>query len=177
MTNKSTKILSVMAIGLVLLSAVQGMRAHRVMADKALAQANITESVHRWKQNYLALGDAVKRWGSDYRNQESVPDLMTLIAHIRLSDYGLTVKTDAVILNKIIPVTHGEMQIGLTKVCLATNSHGAALEVQAPTYQALFAGIKQLAKRPDISIEILSIKGDKTVPVASLGDFCVLLSK
>lgn len=177
MIDRSTRLLAVMALGLILISVVQGRKAHQVVTDKAQAQANVTESVNRWKQDYLALGDSVRRWGQDYRNQESVPDLMTLIALVRLGEYGLTVNTDAVTINKIEPVTQGSMQIGLTKVCLASSSMGAALEVQAPSYQALFKGFKQLAKRPDISIDTISIKGDRPVPVASFGDFCVLLSK
>ena len=175
MINKSTKLLVALALGLAIISGIQGMKASRIMNEKALAQDNVTESVNRWKQNYLALGESIKRWGSDYRNQESVPDLMALIAIVNLGSYGLSTDADLLILNKIEPVTQNGMPIGLTKVCLATSSNGAALEVKAPTYRDLFQGIKKLSNRPDIFVDAITIKGDKPNPVANLGEFCVLL--
>ena len=176
MINKATKLLAIMALGLAVISATQGMKVHRLMNEKATAQNNVTESVNRWKSNYLALGDSIKRWNKDYRTQDSVPDLMTLIAIVRLGDYGLSTDTDRIILNKIEPITQNGASIGLTKVCLATTSNGSALEVKAPSYKALFRGVKQLAHRPDIYADAIAIKGDKSTPVANLGEFCVLLS-
>lgn len=175
MINKSTKLLAILALGLIAISAIQGTKAHRVMTDKAIAQDNVTESIHRWKQNYMALGESVKRWGRDYHNQDSVPDLMTLIALLRLDEYGLIANTDNVIINKIEPLIQNGVQIGLTKVCLTSSNN--AFEIQASSYQNLFNGVKQLAQRPDIYIDSISVKGDKFIPVAQLGDFCVLLSK
>ena len=176
MINTSTKLLVIMALGLAAISATQGIKVSRLMNEKATAQHNVTESVNRWKTNYLALGDSIKRWNTDYRTQESVPDLMTLIAIVRLSDYGLATDTDKIILNKIEPIAQNGSQIGLTKVCLATSSNGAALQVQAASYKALFKGIKQLANRPDLYADAITIKGDKPTPIAHLGEFCVLLS-
>lgn len=179
MINASTKVLVAMALGFVVLSTTQGFKAYRVLVDKAQAQTEVTESVHRWRQNYMALGESVKRWEHDYRRQDSVPDLMSLFAVINMGDFGLIVNTDSMILNKIEPATQNGMPIGLTKVCLASSGSGdaSALEVQAPNYQALFSGIKRLSQRDDIFIGTISIKGDKPVPVAELGEFCVLLSK
>lgn len=165
-----------MALGLALISTAQGIKVHRVMSEKALAQHNVTESVNRWKQNYLALGESIKRWEKDYRTQASVPDLMTLISIIRLNDYGLSTNTDRIILEKIEPVVQNGMQIGLTKVCLATSSNGANLEVQASSYKELFKGINQLVNRRDIFVDSIAIKGDKSKPVANLGEFCILLT-
>lgn len=176
MINKSTKLLVIMALGLAAISVFQGMKVHRLMNAKATAQINVTESVNRWKNNYLALGESINRWNKDYRTQESVPDLMTLIKTVRLSEYGLNTNADKIILNKIDPIIQNGMQIGLTKVCLATSSNNSALEVQAPSYKALLQGIKKLVDRPDIFADAITIKGDKSTPIANLGEFCVLLS-
>lgn len=179
MINASTKTLIAMALGLVVIAATQGLKARSTMTAKAQAQADVTEGVHRWKQNYMALGESVKRWERDYRRQDSVPDLMSLFGIINLGAYGLVANTDAMILNKIEPVTQNGMPIGLTKICLASTGSGdaSALEVQASTYQDLFSGIKRLAQRPDIFIGTISIKGDKPRATATLGNFCVLISK
>lgn len=176
MINQSTKLLVGLALGLAAISTMQGIKVHRVMTEKAMAQHNVTESVNRWKQNYLALGESIKRWGKDYRTQESVPDLMTLISIIRLNDYGLTANTDRIILERINPVIQNGAPIGLAKVCLATSNNIGSLEIQAPSYRELFKGIKELTNRADIFVDSISIKGDKPNPVANLGDFCVLLT-
>jgi len=179
MINASIKLLAALALGFTVVSATQGLKAHRILTAKATAQDEVTESVHRWKQNYMALGESVKRWDRDYRQQDSVQDLMSLFAVINLNEYGISANTDAMILNKIDQVTQNGMQIGLTRICLSSTGSGdsSALEVRAPTYQALFDGLKRLSKRPDIYIGTISIKGDKAFAIANLGDFCVLLSK
>lgn len=179
MNNASTKVIIAMALGFTVISATQGLKSHRILAAKTQAQADVTESVNRWKLNYEALGESVKRWERNYLRQENVQDMMSLFAVVNLGEYGVAANTDAIILNKIEPVVQNGMPIGLTRICLSSNGSGdaSALEIQAPNYQALFAGIKRLAQRPDISIGTISIKGDKALPVANLGDFCVLLSK
>lgn len=179
MINASTKVLIAMALGFTAISATQGIKAYKILVAKAMAQEDVTESVHRWKQNYMALGESVRRWERDYRRQDTVQDLMSLYAAVSLGGYGLSSDTDAMILYKVAPVAQNGMPIGLTRVCLASNGSGdaSALEVQAPNYQELFGGIKRLAQRPDISIGTITIKGDKKVPAANLGDFCVLLRK
>lgn len=179
MINQSSKTFVVMALALILIAAVQGNKAYRTMINKAQAQADVTESVKRWKQNYMALGKSSKRWEHDYRHQGSVPHLLALFAIINLDEYGISTNTDAMILNKVEPVAQNGMPIGLTKVCFTTNGGGdaSALEVHASSYQMLLGGIKRLAQRPDIHIGTISIKGDKSIPVANLGDFCILLSK
>lgn len=177
MTNSSTKTILVMAFAFAFLMTFQGMKAYHILAEKAQAQASVTESVYRWKQNYMALGKTVSRWEREYHSQSSVQDMMALLAVADFDRYSLTINTDAVNINKIQPVTQNEMQIGLASVCLSSSGGGnsSALSVQAEDYQALFAGIKLLAKRPDISIGTISIKGNMAVPQADLGDFCILL--
>lgn len=176
MINKSTKWMYLMVCGLAALCAIQGMKAHNVMTEKARLQADVTESVDRWKQNYKALGDSVIRWGKDYTRQAEVDDLMTLVGLVRFGEYGLNINADNLSIFKIVPVTQADAQIGLTKVCLATNGEGT-MNVTASSYQSLFKGVNQLAQRPDIHIEKISVRGDMAVPMASLGEFCVLLSK
>lgn len=179
MINTSSRVLVMMAMGFILVSATQGLKAYRILTAKTQAQTDVTESVHRWKQNYMALGESVKRWEHNYRHQDSVPDLMSLFSIMNLGEYGIAVNHDAIILNKIEPMTQNGIPIGLTKACLSSNGSGdaSALEVQAVNYLALLNGIKRLAQRPDIFMGTISIHGDKPVPVANLGEFCVLLRK
>lgn len=176
--TETPRALVVAALAFVALSATQGLKAHRTLTEKALSQAEVTESVHRWKQNYLALGESVKRWEQDYRRQDSVGDLMSLYSLMNLGGYGLAINTDSMIVNKIVPELQNSMPIGLTRICLASGGSGdGSVEVQAQSYQDLFSGIQRLAARPDIFIGNISIKGDKSVASANLGEFCVLLSK
>ena len=163
--------------GLLFLS--QGLNAYRIMSNKALAQDLITESVERWKQSYLALADTSKKWEKSYRKEDTIQDLVTLYASIGLSEYGLVADQDAVIVYKIDPVLHNEMALGLTRYCLASSTTGEnnGLQVQAVNYQMLFAGLKRLTSRPDIFVGTINIKGGGDVPIANLGEFCVLLRK
>lgn len=158
---------------------VQGSKAFRTLSEKAATQGAVTESVQRWKQSYLALADAVKRWSAQYRREDSVQDLVSLYAVIDLPRYGLQVDTDALMLNKVEPEVRNGMAIGLTRICLtsAGSADAAGLEVRAPNYQALFAGVKALAGRPDIAISTITVRGAKAQPTAYLGDFCVLMRK
>lgn len=167
------------AIGVVVVMGLQGVNAYRTLTEKASAQEAVTESVQRWKQSYMAVADSVKHWEANYRRDDTVQDLVSLFSIIDLGAYGLRADTDKLILNKVDPVAQNGMHIGLTKVCLATAGgvESAGLDVQADNYTALFAGLKRLAQRPDIYINTITVKGDKAVPLASLGDFCVLLRR
>jgi len=158
---------------------VQGNKAYELLTAKATAQDAVIESVQRWKQSYLALGDAVTRWSTSYRREDSVQDLVSLYSVVNLPQFGLQMNTDSLVLNKVEPEIKNGMAIGLTRICLASAGSGdsAALEVSAPNYQALFAGLKSLASRRDISISTITVRGAKNTPVAYLGDFCVLMRK
>ena len=102
-----------------------------------------------------------------------------LIELANLQGAGLTTKTDGISVSAVEPVTHNNLNIGLTRMCLASQgvSDGKSLEVSAPDYKTLFAGIKQLTDRPDIHVKSIVVLGDKKVPTANLGEFCVLLSR
>lgn len=177
--GQATKIPLFFALVLAAVLMVQGIKAHRTLVAKAEAQGAVTESVERWKQSYMALADTVRKWESSYRREDSIQDLVSLYSVVGLADYGLIADTDAVIVHKIEPVTQNGMALGITRICLASATAGdnGGLQVQGANYQALFAGIKRLANRPDIYIGTINIKGDRAVPIASLGDFCVLLRK
>lgn len=174
----TTKTPFVVAAACAFLLATQGIKANRILADKAQRQAAVTEAVERWSQNYLALSDSADRWKAAYRSESEVGDLLALLTVLNLTDYHLSASADGLMLNKIEPVAEGGMSIGLTRACLAsTGVSGAAVEVSATDYHILFLGIRRLAERPDIQIGTISVRGDKPFPVAALGDLCVLLSK
>jgi len=167
------------ALGVVVAMGLQGVNAYRTLTEKAAAQDAVTESVQRWKQSYMAVADSVQRWEADYPRDDAVQDLVSLFSIIDLGAYGLRSNTDKIILNKVDPVIENGMHIGLTKVCLATAGgvESAGLDVESDNYKTLFAGLKRLAQRPDIYIGTITVKGDKAVPLASLGEFCVLLRR
>lgn len=177
--RKSGALLPMVALAFSAALVIQGSKAHRTLTQKSVVQDSVTESVQRWKQSYLALGDAVKEWGSRYRREDSVQDLVSLYSIVNVEQYGLQMNTDALLLNKVEAVTRNDMAIGLTRICLASAGSGnsSALEVTAPNYQALFSGIKSLANRKDLQISTITVKGAKATPVAHLGDFCVLMRK
>jgi hypothetical protein len=173
---KKVPLIVVVAFAAVL--GMQGVKSFRALAEKALAQEAVTESVMQWKQGYMAFADTVKKWDGSFRSEDSVQDLISLYSVVGLSSYGLRADSDTLLLNKVAPVAQGGIAIGLTQFCIASASRPeGALDVEAANYQALFAGLRRLSQRPDVSIGSISIKGDKTTPVASLGEFCVLLRK
>lgn len=157
----------------------QGLNSYQVLAEKALAQEAVTQSVQLWKQSYLALTGAVKQWSNDYHREDSVQDLISLYQVVDFAQYGLQVETDSLALNKVEPVLKEGMEIGLTKICLTSSVSGGSpsLEVKAPNYQALFSGLNALANRKDIFIATIEVEGAKPTPVARLGEFCVLMRR
>lgn len=177
--GSAAKLPMVAAMALSAILVVQGTKGYRVLAEKASAQEAVTESVQRWRQSYLALAEAVKRWGVLYAREDSVQDLVSLYGLVNVEKYGLQVDKDSLVLSNVDQESRSGMSIGLSRICLATGGagEGAALEVRANTYQALFAGVKALAARRDIYISTISIKGAKALPTAYLGDFCVLMRK
>jgi len=70
-------------------------------------------------------------------------------------------------------VTSNNVDLALTKLCLATG--GDNFIVEAASYDALLRGIAMLARRPDIGIGDISVLGDKDGPQAKLGNLCVYL--
>ncbi|MCX7173833.1 MAG: hypothetical protein D4S02_05995 [Rhodocyclaceae bacterium] len=177
--RQATRIPLFFACTFFMVFAVQGIKAYNILKEKAAAQAAVTESVERWKQSYMALSDTVKKWDSNYRKDSTIQDLLSLYTLVGLADYGLIADTDGVVVHRIEQVTVNGVALGLTRICLASSSGSemGALQVQGGNYQTLFAGLKRLAARPDIHIGTINIKGDRSFPVASLGDFCVLLRR
>lgn len=157
----------------------QGLQAYKKLVEKAQAQEAVMESVQRWKESFRALAGSVQRWERSYRREDSVHDLVTLYSVINLANYGLSADIDTVGLQKVSSVEEGGVSLGLTKICIASSSAGDAgtLEVKAPNYQVLFSGLQSLAERPDLYIGTIAVLGDRPVPVARLGEFCVLLRK
>lgn len=172
----------VLALVFSVVLAHRGLQSYRLFQQKAQAQVAVTESVERWRESYMALGDSVKKWEKNYQKDESVEDLVSLVAGIELERFGLAINTDLLSVNKIDSVMHKGMDLGLTRICLATTGAGGSavgdgVEVTAADYRTLLGGIKDLSKRPDIYIGNITLKGDKQVASAVLGEFCVLLRR
>ena len=179
MTSATSRLWWLIALAFAAILATGGIKGYRILSNKAGEQETVTESVIRWKQNYLALAESIKRWDASYRREESIPDMLSLIAVVNFGAYGLASDPDTIMIQKIDQVRRGNAPIGLSSVCLA--SAGApgtsALELNAPSYAALFEGVQRLARRADISIGSIAIRVEKGTPIGSLGDFCVLLGR
>lgn len=167
-TSKSTLV----GLALMVILSYQGFLTHKTLIAKADTQNAVTDGVSRWKQNFAALGPSTNRWKQDYRTTDSMQDLMSLIKLVDFAKYGLIVSDDSIHLQKVEPVIFNNAPIGLTRICLGTS--GDLMEVKATDYRTLFAGIKSLVQRSDISINSIIVKGDKPTPAADLDSFCVL---
>lgn len=171
----NTKWPLVLSVALAAVCLLKGNEALSVLTEKAKAQAVVTDSVERWKQQYLALGDTAKQWDEAFKPESSVQDMLTLLSLVRLNEYGLMTDIDKTALAKYEPVAHNGSPVGLMRICLMTFGTNGGLEVSSGSYQRLFDGIDQLAKRRDIDIGNINVVGNKERPVAVLGDFCVIL--
>lgn len=155
----------------------RGDEAREILLNKSRAQDSVTESVDRWKTDYMALQSAVKQWESNYRPESQIQDQLTLLRAINIEQYGLSYDPDKVTLEAPENLKYEGQPIGLFKVCIASGLNSRALEVTAPSYAELFKGVKALAARPDLYVGIINIKGDKVSPTAYLQHFCILLRK
>lgn len=154
----------------------QGMKAYGTLGAKVVAQDAATEGLMRFKEMFSALSGSREKWDKFYRREDSVQDLVTLLAAVNFEQYGIETDNDNVVVTKVEPVKQGDADLGLTKICLSTGvGDGGTLFVRAANYQALLNGIDRLAKRPDIYIGNIALQGDRAFPLARLGDFCVYL--
>lgn len=171
--KKMALIVALFIAGILIMEAFFG---HQILVRKATDQDVVSESLQRWKTSYMALADSRLQWDKNYRRESSVQDTASLFAYLGLANYGLTSDPDNIILTKVEQVTSNSAAIGLTKICMANGTgDGGALVVEASNYQTLLLGVEKLAKRPDIFLGNISVQGDKLVPIAKLGDFCILL--
>lgn len=158
------------------LFAVESVRVFRALSSQTSAQEKVTESLQRWKSSYLALADSRTKWDKNYRREASVQDIASLFSYVGLGSYGLTSDSDNLVLTKVEQVVANGSPIGITKICMATGTgDGGYLLVQSANYQSLMLGIEKLASRSDIYLGNITVQGDKQVPIAKLGDFCILL--
>lgn len=158
------------------LFAMGGVRGYQVLAAKTGEQDLSTESLERWSKSYLALGESRARWVRSYRREDNAQDVLSLIGLAGLEAYGLIADADSVVLTSLEQVNANGAPIGLTRICMGTGSaDGGGLVVHAASYDALLHGVERLAKRKDVSLGNITVQGDKVVPLANLGDFCLLL--
>lgn len=158
---------------------MQAWNYHFIIQGKSIAQELIIEGLNRWKQQYLAVNESRIKWENSYLHEDKIQDVAALIQLVDFPAAGLTSDPDTIALTKVEQVTQdqkSDMPLGLTRICMSSGTaDGYSLQVSAPTYQLLLDGLDRLAKRPDIQIGSISVEGDKKVPIAKLGDFCVLL--
>ncbi|WP_137922307.1 hypothetical protein [Hydrogenophaga sp. 2FB] len=166
-------------IGVFVVLAFSAHGAWNVMQEKVRAQNNVTESVDRWTVSFAALNSSIEQWNKTFTKETSLQDLRGLLELANLEKSGLSIQADDIGVSAVEPVRHNNLNIGLTRMCLSSQgvADGKSLEVSAADYRTLFAGVKHLTDRADISIKNIVIRGDKKLPTATLGDFCVLLSR
>lgn len=162
-----------LAIGLAAVLGMAGVKAHKTLSDKAVAQANVTDGVLRYQSSYQALQESTKRWDESYQSVGRVTDLVSLTKILQLEKYGLNADADKIQLAKVDPVSQNGSPLGMTKICL-TNRGNADFVVTAADFNALFNGIRQLASRLDVHMEMFSFSGEKEA-AARITDFCILV--
>lgn len=179
---QSKKLIQLVAIAAFGILVTQGIAVRKIILEKAAAQETVVDGLERWRQQYLAVSESKATWDRRYRRLDSVHGVDGVIEMINLASYGLSADPDRVLITQATEITHGtpgtqaSVPLGLVSICLATTgSERGVFDVSAPSYQALMAGIDKLARRPDIQIGNISVKGDNKEPVGKLGDFCVLL--
>lgn len=166
-------IIMLLSVGLAGVLVSSGITGHAVLADKTKEQTAITEAVVRWKRSFRALAGTQEQWDKVYKPASSVRDQLSLFALLNLPQYGLRANTDAVVLRTSSAVTSNNVDLALTKLCLATG--GESFVVEAENYDALLRGLSMLSRRADVHLDNISILGEKDVPQAKLGDLCVYL--
>lgn len=167
-----TLLMPLLALALAVVLLNFGYRSYQTLAAKTREQNVITEAVVRWKHSYLALAGTQERWSHAYRAGSTIPDMLSLVAMLNLPAYGLTAGTDTLVIKSADPVKVNQVELGLTKLCLSNSASYFAVE--SSSYEALLQGLDQLARRPDIQIDDVSIVGDKAAPQAKLGQLCLL---
>lgn len=177
---QNRKLIQMVAVASFGIMVYQGFQIRNSLVEKAVTQQAVVEGLERWRQQYLAVRESRVRWEKQYPKIDTVHGIEPMIAHINFEAYGLQSDPDKMKVVQAEEITQGPqggVPLGLVSTCLATSSGDRnVLEVSAPTYQALMAGIDKLAHRPDISIGNISVKkGDVKSPIGRLGDFCVLM--
>lgn len=176
-TYRGWTVLAAGALGLTL--ALTGWRGYQALAERATSQSAVTQAVLRWKHSYLALGGTQQRWQASYRSVASLPDLQALSDQLALGPLGLRADTDALSLRSVESVRQGNVELGLTRLCLSTGNDVFRLE--ADSYAALLRGLEALARRPDVVLDQISVGGEagratreSTRAQARLGNLCLL---
>lgn len=166
-------ILVMLAIAISGVFVTGGLNGHALLSEKAKEQSAVTESVVRWKRSYRALAGTQEKWAKTYKPASGLRDLLAIVALLDLPAYGLQANMDSLVLRTDSQVSANNVELGLTKLCLATG--GESFTVEARNYDDLLKGVNQLSHRPDIFVDNISILGDKDVPQAKFGDLCVFL--
>lgn len=161
------------AIALAVILGVAGFNGYKVIATKVQAQHRVTEGILSYRSSYMALEESMRNWVSNYPPAASVTDLLSLRDLLGLSRLGLEANTDKLALASTDPVNQNGSPIGLTKVCL-TNAGNTEFHLSAPDFGTLFAGLKKLSARKDISMGVFVIFGDKEAK-AKINDLCLLM--
>lgn len=165
---------SILSLGLAAVLISAGVTAHNTLSAKTRAQLQVNEGVMRYQNSYMALSESMKKWDASYSSASQINDLMALNAILNLPHYGLIADPDKTKLSKVDAVANASgTALGMTKICL-TNSGNSDFVVTAPDFPTLFAGVKRLSRRLDVSIGFMSFSGEKDAS-AKITDFCILV--
>lgn len=155
-----------------------GAQGFKSLREKAEQQKQATEVIQRYKQSYKALAASTKAWDTRYPDLARYSDLLDLYHSIKLERYRLASDPDQLGFTKVEAVTFNGVNVGLVRMCLASNAanSSAAFAATSDSYESLLDGVRSLAERDDVEIGAISIRADgRGVPTAFLSDFCLLL--
>jgi hypothetical protein len=159
---------------LVAILAVFGQQTWQALRGKTQSQRDAVASIQQWVSSYQAIQPANVRFDQAYTPLQQARDLLSLHTLTRIEATGLQVAFDKVVLMKAEPVKRNDRDLGLGRFCLASGG-GEELEVSAPSYAALFAGMHQLTQRADLEIGAIKVVGGGSQASARLAPFCLLL--
>lgn len=166
----------VFSFGVALVLFSQGYKARDILIKKSIAQNQVTKTVTEWKKNYLSLSGSIEKWNESYVHASKINDLFSLIKALNIERHGLEIEIDKITLSKAEVVTHAGVNLGLMKACLINVGQGSSFSVKAENYTRLLNGIETLTKRPDISVDSMTLGSDqKKHPAANLQNFCIYL--
>lgn len=146
---------------------------YEVLQNKIDAQASVNDATSQWKKDYLLLNHSEKAWTTKYLSFEDVPDIYRLAQSLKINEYGLTHNIDDFRISKIENLKPNDIFIGLHSLCF--NNDGASFSVQAPTTDALLAGVLKLTQRTDITMGTITLDFSHREPMAHIDDLCILI--
>lgn len=172
MLPKQTSFMSLMiGVVVILFLGLSGWKTSSAMLAKATEQKKTLEDFRQWRSTYEALIPVQKQWSQSFKAAADARDLLSLHSLIGSS---LRTDMDRLVVEKIDRVKAEELELGLSRVCLASSGE-SGMSFQSDSFSTLVAGLKVLAARNDIEMGTVKVLEQRAKPTALVQGFCLLL--